>query len=139
MQKMNVRLLRKVKRHILDEPRRYDQNGILSTGLEPSTIYRQGERQWRVPSCGTVACIGGWAFILAPGTKPPEMDFDFAQNALGLTGKQRDRLFAAASDLNIGYWPEKFVRAYQSAKSPAARASVAAERIEHFIATKGKE
>lgn len=49
-----VRMLRKVKRHILAEPKRIGMNYWCIKGDE---VVKEG---LKVPACGTVACIGGW-------------------------------------------------------------------------------
>ena len=57
--KMNTRLLRKVQKHILEEPRRLNMDIILDD--------RVSARDPKNPPCGTVGCIAGWAIVLAHG------------------------------------------------------------------------
>jgi hypothetical protein len=52
---MNVPLLRKVKKHILAEPRRLEMNNWAVNVDEEEA------------PCGTQACIAGWAVILGKG------------------------------------------------------------------------
>lgn len=135
--KLNVKLLRKIQRHILAEPRRYDQNAIFTRGLTPGDIYEEGHV---VPSCGTIACIGGWAGALSKQKRPTDWNnyentLRFAQRVLRLDDRQATRLFAGTG----GGWPERFDTAYEKAKTPRGRALVAVRRIDHFIKTKGQE
>src|SRR6266702_3332565 len=124
---MNVKLLRKVAKHIAAEPKRYCFDWELKDPDVP---------------CGTKACIAGWTIILGAGLKEP---FDEngqikipqslrttgfgghyskpARELLDITQPQAARLFL--------YWP----RPFDSSKDDAA---TAVKRIEHFIKTKGK-
>jgi hypothetical protein len=55
---MNVKLLRKIQKHILEEPRRLDMDVVLVKDIDPAS--------WRdAPPCGTVGCIAGWACALS--------------------------------------------------------------------------
>jgi len=149
---MNVKLLREVKRYILAEPLRFNMRDW-------------GKGSAHAP-CGSVACIAGNACIVGEkglGFKIPtkvrkgqrvidwqgwynsEFIGEFigpeecASELLGLTTAQADRLFLIESLHGFVGWPERFEKAYLAAKTPPERAKVAAERIEHFIKTKGKE
>jgi hypothetical protein len=141
-----IKLLRRVKKHILAEPKRL-QMGAWG--------YRTSETQ-----CGTAACIGGWAAILnklpgkkilelpkfeiyatvdsAPYTSPKEIAVGSAQgrNALEITPRQATRLFF------VDQWPWKYQRAYVVAERQPNTfkkiAVITAERIEHFIKTGGE-
>lgn len=54
MAKLNVKLLNRIKRHIVAEPKRYNQGnwGERITGSD-------------APDCGTRGCIAGWAVFLS--------------------------------------------------------------------------
>lgn len=131
-----VRLLRRVKKHILEEPRRLDMSDWVETS--------------KVSPCGTTACIAGWTLLLKLPPKErravlvePDayvkrdmltageraMFLEHAENALELDRCQSMRLFY---DDN---WPKGFDRAFDKACSRKARAQVTADRIEHFIKT----
>jgi hypothetical protein len=144
MAKINVKLLRRIQKHILAEPRRYNQNATIIKA-EPGAKVRpdRGEDVNIVPACGTVACIGGWADILgaARGAKIREFSFDRARKLLGLDEDQGIRLFDYITDETRPWltWPDQFTDAYLAAKTPRGRARVAVRRIDHFIATKGVE
>lgn len=65
---LNVELLRKVKRHILAEPKRL----VMSEGLvygtagetySPSAAYNEPD-DLPFPKCGTVGCIAGWTCVV---------------------------------------------------------------------------
>lgn len=127
---MNVKLLRKVKKHILEEPRRYDQDATVCTS-QPGSPY-EGKHVY--PACGTIACIGGWALVLSG--KKNSSDLGIARQLLDLDYEQADRLFGG---IGGGNWPELFDNAYLKAKTLRGRVRVAARRIEHFIKTEGRE
>jgi hypothetical protein len=133
---MNVRLLRKVKAHILEEPRRFAMGTWLKKYI-PGTLIDEPDSETlemrRVPACGTVGCIAGWTVDLTGG-KSSRASFDgAARRRLGISPTKSTRLFYTYS------WPLKFSERYQNAKTKLARAKIAAERIEHFISTKGAE
>ena len=121
---MNVRLLRKVKKHILEEPRRFQMDGYVHRG-RPGSMFEDLGLRYKVPDCGTVACIAGWAQCLSGGDSSP-------MEALGLHGYE-DRLFF------MWNWPMNLRKRFYAAKTMRTRAKIAAERIEHFIKTKGAE
>lgn len=96
-----------------------------------------------IPNCHTASCIGGWAISLSRNETPSQAEFstrgswstkDDARQALGLTQKQADKLFYATPEA----WG-KFADRYNNADNPTLAAQVAAERIDHFIATGGLE
>ena len=98
--------------------------------------------------CGTAACIAGWAIHLNGGLKTPKETYEHSKDdaayyvnfyspygarVLGLSSREGDRLFL------IGSWPVNFAKRYYLAKTPKTRAKAAADRITHFIKTKGQE
>lgn len=128
--KLNVKLLRKIQKHILQEPKRYDQN-----------VWFERKNPQHDPSfapCGTMACIGGWAQSLSSKRGLVEPSFDKARRLLGLECDQAARLLDSVSQSYCA-WPAKFSKAYLKAKTRAGKARVAVRRIDHFIATKGAE
>jgi len=137
---MNVKLLRKIQKHILAEPRRLNMS------------------HWAAPShdapCGTMACIAGWAVILTkrrgaekfrrvaerlgiglfPDPKRITLNpSTVAAKALRLDLDQKEKLFHTYG------WPWNFREKYLNAENPRIRARAASDRIDHFIATHGKE
>lgn len=145
---MNVRLLRRIQREILKEPRRFDMDNYFDMNALQAR-------------CGTSACIAGWALVLKrhPGKPITETNFpklarmaqrgvdrlSYGRNAvleergikaLGITEEQAERLFYHAG------WPQPFERLYSLAAGLHLyqdAAEVACERIEHFIETNGEE
>lgn len=119
---INTRLLRRIQKQILKEPRRFLMH------------------RW---FCDTAACIGGWAIALDKNFKLAKAGVLDAQSrrptseraaqALGLRRAIAERLFY------VDEWPSPFREQYDDALGRAGRARVAARRIEHFIKTKGKE
>lgn len=132
---MNVKLLKKVKAAILAEPKAFNMS------------------QWSLPSpeapCGTACCIAGWAKVLDMGLKTPgeaakilgdpefgNDRFSEGTKSLRLTVSQEFRLCYFAN------WPFRFTEQYYEARSRAdhvAMAQAGADRIDHFIATGGRE
>ena len=133
---MNTKLLRKVQKFLLKEPRRFDMLDWLAPSAFSNTVLEK-------PPCGTTCCIAGAAFILdrkvEPGKALTEYETyqisvrDIATDALGLDLDQRERLFYTAD------WPVKYCVAYHRAKTQRQRVKVGVARIEHFIKTKGAE
>lgn len=132
---MNVKLLRKVKRQILKEPKQFAMRYLYS---EPSA----GDAANKIPNCGTAACIAGWTHAIDQNIPPSECEKNkwkltvSAGELLGIDNEQEDRLFF------LEYWPERFSATYTRATDKhqwTRRARIAAERIEHFIKTKGAE
>jgi len=78
--------------------------------------------------------LRGWLDVLV-GRKiqDPGLRRAAASCLLGIDQRTANRLFSLAA------WPEKFCEPFDAAKTPAKRARIAAERIEHFIATDGAE
>src|SRR4051812_1129199 len=137
-----VRLLRRVEKRILDNPRRFTMD-----------IYVSDARDWyehnptNLPPCGTVACIAGWAMLedapakaLRAMTAAQKLWMDeqaggWFRSLLTTHGVRPDsghgypyrRIVATSA------WPDKYRVAYTNAKSAAGQARVAARRIEHFI------
>lgn len=117
---MNVRLLRKVKKHILEEPRRFQ----MSEGL-------------RFADEGTVGCIAGWTCVLG------DRKVDWSERTDWTDVRDRARALIGIENhtvlFRVSCWPEPFSTRYVNAKTTRTRAKIAAERIEHFIKTKGAE
>jgi hypothetical protein len=146
---MNVKLLRKVAKYILEEPRR----------LAMGSWVRDANPKYKAhPACGTQACIAGTACILSGKAKLkthkegfkyfslPQSAPHIGQKELGLTHKEACRLFLLDSDWGDsgfegfeGHWPHKFIQQYEGAKTNRKKARIAVARIEHFIKTCGKE
>lgn len=137
---MNVRLLRRVAKHIAAEPNRLVMADwiVLKADSGMDKVKDWGEFSHRFPPCNTTGCIAGWTVLLREKVAKSSFAVSDSQNIscraqalLGLNGDQSMRLFGA--------WPYKFQGPYEKAKSAAKRARIAVARIEHFIKTKGKE
>lgn len=141
---MNVELLRKIQKHILAEPLRYNQNATIARGDPGGEVCMDvGDVEvQKAPTCGTIGCLAGWAHLLSiPENKRVNAKFSYAKAraALGLTLQEAQRLFSYVYSYSPGVWPERFVAAYRNAKTARQRARVAVQRIDHFIKTKGAE
>ena len=141
---MNIDRLLRVKQRIVAEPDGFDMDEYVS-------------------SCGTACCIGGHAAIDAglitlrttPRADMPGLSYELTPtgalsvggmvfgsgvngvgvfaDALDLLPSEANRLFFTAN------WPKGFRLPFDQAKTPAARAAIAARRIDHFLATEGRE
>lgn len=132
---MNVPLLLAVKEAILAEPLRINMDGWV---FDSNDQIREGQ----VPPCGTVACIAGWAFSiinrLDKDALYEQFNSDTAAEMLDVSNeypaREAQRLF------HVSGWPERFVRAIVGHKPGTPEyAQVVADRIDHFIATEGRE
>lgn len=135
---MNVKLLRKVAKHILAEPRRLLMRTWILEKSDRVMAIRYGGRSARstrpFAKCGTAACISGWACIVSGRREEAkESSFmDIGMELLGIDYPQAHRLFGPEN------WPKKF-RPGLKDDGKKSTAKVAAARIEHFIKTEGKE
>lgn len=132
---MNTRLLRRIQKHILAEPKRFIMGDVVVHNA-PGEMYREDGIERPFASCGTMACIAGWALLLS---KNSSRDLDDAARLLGLP-QPADRWLCVGDNLFYeGNWPIKYSVAWDKARTPRARARVAARRIDHLIKTKGAE
>lgn len=128
--KLNVKLLRKIQKHILEEPRRFMMASYVRWGKPGARIPREQrlpDQSHIFPACGTTACIAGWANILSGEPPYRAADPRLAVKRLGIKAEQAVPLFADLA------WPDPFRDRYRKAKTPAQRAKIATERIEHLI------
>lgn len=162
---MNVELLRKVQKAILEEPLRINMDNWAFTPGEQ-------ELMDQTPRCGTVGCIAGWTIAIQFNLFDSDGDDTLADyggcyemaamSELGLSNVQSNRLFYPH------LWPEKFRLALDIRRgegdhdpkyphssrliSPGGSlweigkragtpeyAQIVADRIEHFIQTEGEE
>lgn len=135
---MNVEILRRVQRLFKRSPEVLDMGSWV------------GERE----GCGTVGCIAGWVCILdshgkrvrhLKGREPWEISSTArtrAEKLLGLSPNDVDGLFHTAA-YRLFYrhaWPGEFERRISALEPGTAEyAKVVCDRIDHFIATEGRE
>ena len=148
--KMNVKLLRKIQEHILEEPRRLNME---NWGAKDFSVSRADD-----PPCGTVGCIAGLAcwlegkrptlvrdFNFRLGRYESHLDYAYAERTgaklLGLTKADAARLFFVEDVWfdETPHWPARFRNRYKGAKTPRGKAKVTSDRIDHFIKTNGAE
>jgi hypothetical protein len=131
---MNVKLLRKVKKHILEEPKRFIMGDwVVRKEYPDQQLFDDDGKPRTFAKCGTAACIAGWTMLLSK-VDPDKVDSysGAASKLLGLKERFSPLFYT-------DQWPAKYEDAYVNAKTPAGRARVAARRIEHFIKTNGAE
>lgn len=141
---INVKLLRAVKRAILEEPKRLDMSDGIARASGSTA-----------PRCGTVGCIGGWTVLLDACDRLGDSRIavvaekvnkqwwdDFGELGIGSTAKKLLRLRSGQAKrlFFIDDWPPKLAKAYiEAAGNYKAAAKIAAKRIDLFIRTKGRE
>lgn len=134
--KLNVKLLRKIQKHITEEPRRFFMSGLRvkakneTKWADYAASFARSDLSPTMPSCGTAACIAGWALTLS-NKRMGYSALDRAGDLLGLPAKYfgYDHVFVADK------WPEPFYRRWQDARTPKQRAKIACARIDHLIKT----
>lgn len=124
-----VELLRAIKQHILEEPKRINMSHWLLTGYDSMRHLQEFER----PACNTVGCIAGWACFLTGNTEASACDVpEEGRRLLGLTNQAADKLFY------ISGWPDDLTLRYCQSSNQSeyhcVRAQVTAEAIDWFIA-----
>jgi len=126
---MNTRLLRKVKKAILEHPENTDMGYWV-------------KHDDSLAECGTVGCIAGWVWAKADIENlrklPQVLSWDHraltsAKRLLDIGSVQANSLFYVAN------WPSNFERAFNNRVTRQAKARIVADRIDHFIKTKGEE
>lgn len=129
---LNVKLLRKIKRHILAVPNRFQMEWWKTTD-KPGTSVRLDGLDRRVPKCGTVCCLAGWAVELS-GQDASIVD-DVSGTAAALIGTPE------ANDLfTVNYWRcavtngHDLSHAFWTAKTVRKKVSIVAQLIDQFIA-----
>lgn len=125
------RLLRRVIKHIKEEPKRFIMGSIIQKRGEEwfgyDTVYdgcSMGIENWEFPRCNTAACIAGWAAILAGKER---INWNNGKRALGITEAQANRLFHPDG------WDAKLAEKYASAETHKVRVNAAVAQIEKFI------
>lgn len=135
---MNIPLLKKVRAAILKHPDQFEMEWYFQKEL------LIGEDDIPAGGCGTAACIAGWILFYAKNCTTLEQANQLfytlaeATAAAGLDdiAKQRNSLSCLFA---VDDWPEPFSSRYVNATTLQGRAQAAADRIDHFIATKGAE
>lgn len=137
LSRKSIEILLGIKEAVLANPKFYDQNSFVED----------------ISICDTTCCLAGWADYTVNGSKAHNKraknylayleDFDSGKDvnwekigakALGLPALLAYKLFVDSTE-----WPHPFDERYQNARTYARRARVAANRIDHFIATDGME
>lgn len=125
---MNTALLLQVKDAILAETEHFDMGYWFRDHMHRDRALQT------LTQCGTTACIAGWAVYIGIDNVRTVRWIEYKAKALlDLSKCQASRLFYVAN------WPLQYYSAYHDATSDLQRAVVAAQRIEHFIATNGDE
>ena len=122
--KLNVRLLRRIQRHILAEPKRLDMRSWLIMYSK-----QQATENSSIPRCGTVACIAGWAVALTRKVIKNDAYIQYmASKELGLGHEEDDNLFLPSTWPSP--WRERLLRYQPGTK---LYAEVVSRYIDFFI------
>jgi hypothetical protein len=137
--KLNKPLIRKIIKHITEEPNRYSQEYIIRVGEPEKPINPNNYNCFHTfPACGTAACLGGWACILS--RKRPHKEWFINQlplggKALGLSDERQEILFSANPEID---WPTPFNSRWLRATIPSQEVKVAVAMLKKVIETNGK-
>lgn len=157
---MNVELLRKLQAYILEDTGRIN----MEEGLCTFSVAKADLNHSKRPLCGTVGCIAGNVLVLCSGVKPRKGFVSFqdvldafnivkdsfvlcvgafhgergirekAIELLNFDNTQADRLFVLSN------WPDYFITKIVDLRPGTKKyAKVISDRIDHFIATEGRE
>lgn len=144
--KINVKLLRKIQKHILAEPKRFIMGDFIVRRSDRDEMVESDGLTTPFAACDTAACIAGWACLLSDrnpltgfaklgaellGIEYIDPDSVDEEDVVPIC--ESDRLFYTST------WPEEFARPFHSAKTREEKAAIAVQRIDHFLATKGAE
>lgn len=132
---VNVKLLRRIKRHILEEPKRFDMTFIRNP--------LDGLGKKLIPECGTVCCIGGWAIKFSYPKATPDIETDgrfWQVNGQGV-GAGVATLLIGGREINRllfdRRWPDELRLKYRVAKTSKQKAEAGAAAIDSYIKAKG--
>ena len=127
MKKLNVKLLEKIKKHILEEPLRLNMEVFqvsrddAERGEWCGSCFDPG-RELQYPGCGMAACVAGWACLLYSHRPYVGVWGLEAKDILGLNAAEANHLFYR--------WHR--TPAYKKA-SPKMRAGMAVREINKLI------
>lgn len=130
---MNTQLLERIRDCILQNPESFEMLYFVD-----GDFYIDSDTG-APAECGTSACIAGWAVAIHDRVHLKSVEFQIRKRAtevLGITDEQADRLFFTPN------WPKSLYDRYFDASIDqiyAAAASIAAERINNFIESEGRE
>lgn len=151
MTKLNVNLLIKIKKHILDEPMRLRMDQWLMQDMPTTKKYNSlpgynEPNEYEIPACGTVACLAGWAILLNSheAQEVRQKDDPFAPySARGCDILGIDSDIAPYDLFFVDQWPQPFQDDYLEVErnfedlSPelrqVERAQIVGRLIDHFI------
>jgi hypothetical protein len=112
-----VKLLRRVKRHILEVPERYRMGFIYEKGTHIARTMPNP------PKCETIGCFAGWICALGGIENPNSID---AAKLLGISPDAANRLFFKSPRGYSALWSDDGTK---------RTAQLAARRLELFIRT----
>ena len=137
---MNIELLEKIRKHILEEPKRINMKTWIINPFIQTEKLSVLKKKNKAPSCNTVGCIAGWTQQLSSKGKIKRFDLEIAREELRLTNNEANRLFLLRDMSILYHWPPYFEEELKKT-NPGTRAyaRIVSARIKHFIKTKGEE
>ena len=138
--KVNVRLFQRIKRAILAEPLRLNMRSWIDWVGNPYSGLLSLRSKRQSPTCGTVACIAGWACLLSELGHLPKSPNETRATRTAASINQRISEEAAKllqlseetckQTFTEDLWPDPFRSQFERAATPKQRAKVAAAYID---------
>jgi len=158
-----VKLVEKVQKHILEEPKRFDMGILVQKFANPQLSSYES-----MPPCGTVGCIAGWVSIIDLGKKlkwkkgsdydsifmAPKIDIDLMEHArkkLHLkedwegwgtdpkNPKGKNHKCTEKEMFDEMDWPASYQRRYSNERGgngdKLVLAKIAVQRLDYFLRT----
>ena len=134
MTKEQKQLLRKIKKHIMEEPKRFMMGWWIHKKEELKDFPHMLDRDLHdkpivFPKCNTTACIAGWAVLLHDGMEARNLsDIEIHHRAVEILGpKVSAELFGQYN------WPENLCTAFDDAKTKRGKAKIACKAIDYAL------
>lgn len=126
----SIKILKYLKDHFREEPRRlYMHTWSVKRGKDYGGAMIPDDIDF--PPCGTVGCIAGWICMLYGEKKEPH--WLIAPQTAGEEMGFAKYPYCLNSLFYLEYWPNKFSKQFELAKTPYRRVEVTCNRIDHFI------
>lgn len=128
---MNIELLEKIKKQILEEPRQFIMTSFF---VKNHPLDRE-----KIPNCGTAACIAGWALAIS-SNKNPKQCYDSITPPIALSTPSQAQTLLDIPNGNLFYvdgWPFEFQKEWYFICNKQERAKVAVRVIDDYIKTNG--
>lgn len=107
--------------------------------LEGNDTWEGDGIERKIPSCGTVACIGGSIECLIAPNSRRSLSLKKLAKVIGITQGEARGLFYNWTGVNERYcWPAKYDKLFARRKTPLGKAKVAVALLKEICRTDGK-